>query len=373
MNVQRTSTIFGRDPTDRMFHTVRTLSRFLHADPPSSECIRCVGHKRDKPRTNADSLRLACAVTIVCVLAATGSGHLATASTPNGALPLSEDGRGALALLDGVEVRELIPAFIIADRGTLLGLRPGTWTYRLTAGANRGREWAETLRPLPGYDDGVHWERTSGGYFVETLAMRTPTELALLSWTDERHGVAIQIEANSEILDAPIGPEETVTTHSAIAVSRRRSRGPRVHRGRLTTTYTYEGAFRVTTPAGAFDAILLRTDRDIHVGPARARDTRFSFYADGVGKVAETEECAFDGLYRVSPSPENRQGTPSHSHLPTEPVETAGVSGYGNPAASGTEIASTSDGTRAIGCKGAGHDSFRASAAQLSSDHRQSE
>jgi hypothetical protein len=45
----------------------------------------------------------------------------------------------------------------------------------------------------------------------------------------------------------------------------------------------------VHTPAGTFDAALIKTDVKIKVGPADVEDTQYTFYAEGVGKVAEVE------------------------------------------------------------------------------------
>lgn len=54
-------------------------------------------------------------------------------------------------------------------------------------------------------------------------------------------------------------------------------------------TLTYEGAYEVTTQAGTFETVLMRSDLEIHVGPAEVEDTQYTFFAAGVGKVAEVE------------------------------------------------------------------------------------
>jgi hypothetical protein len=59
--------------------------------------------------------------------------------------------------------------------------------------------------------------------------------------------------------------------------------------GHLESTVTYQGAFRVRTPAGEFDAILVREDFVLSVGPLKAEDDRFLFFARDVGLVAEIE------------------------------------------------------------------------------------
>src|SRR2546425_12033890 len=60
--------------------------------------------------------------------------------------------------------------------------------------------------------------------------------------------------------------------------------------GRIRATTVYAGVYRATTPAGAFSAVLIRPDYQIDIlGVVSVSDTLYTFYADGVGKVAEAE------------------------------------------------------------------------------------
>ena len=47
--------------------------------------------------------------------------------------------------------------------------------------------------------------------------------------------------------------------------------------------------WRVRTPAGEFDTILIREDFKMKIGPLKAEDDRLLFFARGVGLVAEVE------------------------------------------------------------------------------------
>ena len=52
----------------------------------------------------------------------------------------------------------------------------------------------------------------------------------------------------------------------------------------------YTGVYRITTPAGAFRAALIKTDYQIDIlAVVSVKDTLYTFYAEGVGKVAEAE------------------------------------------------------------------------------------
>src|SRR5258706_459766 len=60
--------------------------------------------------------------------------------------------------------------------------------------------------------------------------------------------------------------------------------------GRIRATTVYAGVYQVRTPAGSFRSTLIRTDYRIDIfAVVSVRDTLYTFYADGVGKVAEAE------------------------------------------------------------------------------------
>jgi hypothetical protein len=58
------------------------------------------------------------------------------------------------------------------------------------------------------------------------------------------------------------------------------------HSGALNMTYTYIGAYKVTVPAGTYDAVLFRWDYNGKVGPATVQDSQYWFLAKGIGPVA---------------------------------------------------------------------------------------
>jgi hypothetical protein len=61
------------------------------------------------------------------------------------------------------------------------------------------------------------------------------------------------------------------------------------HKGSLDITYTYIGAYKVTVPAGSYDAALIRWDYEGSVGPADIKETLYRFIAPGAGLVAMIE------------------------------------------------------------------------------------
>jgi hypothetical protein len=61
------------------------------------------------------------------------------------------------------------------------------------------------------------------------------------------------------------------------------------HKGSLDITYTYIGAYKVTVPAGSYEAALVRWDYKGSVGPADIEETTYRFFAPGAGMVAMIE------------------------------------------------------------------------------------
>lgn len=58
------------------------------------------------------------------------------------------------------------------------------------------------------------------------------------------------------------------------------------HKGALNITYTYIGAYKVTVPAGSFEAQLIRWDYEGSVGPADIEQTDYRLIAPHAGMVA---------------------------------------------------------------------------------------
>ena len=58
--------------------------------------------------------------------------------------------------------------------------------------------------------------------------------------------------------------------------------------------FTYLGAYQLRVPAGAIDAVLVRTRLTGKVGPATVQDTIYRFFAKNSGLVAmvETEDVS---------------------------------------------------------------------------------
>jgi len=61
------------------------------------------------------------------------------------------------------------------------------------------------------------------------------------------------------------------------------------HKGTLDITYTYIGIYKVTVPAGTYDAVLIRWDYTGSVGPADIEQTDYRLIAPHAGLIAMIE------------------------------------------------------------------------------------
>ncbi len=111
-----------------------------------------------------------------------------------------------------------------------------------------------------------------------------PSEIA------QAYNVQVLFEPPLSYLGAGLRPGERRVFEGRMEIYASRKPGTRLYSGRIQATTVYAGVYRVTTPAGTFNAALITTDYQIDVlALVSVKDTLYTFYAEGVGKVAEVE------------------------------------------------------------------------------------
>lgn len=217
-------------------------------------------------------------------------------------IPLPADARVALEPLGDV-IDEALPARPIDDPARLRHLAPGTLTYRIVAGANRGQVQTVRVEPVADDGEGSAWRLVTDNDEIQQLRVTTHHEVIKLSQTDKQSDRIIQYRP-ALVLEPGMRPGESKTA-SAELVTRKASDPNEVeYKGHLDYTTRYIGAYRLTTPAGSFDTRLLEHRYTMKIGPAKARYESFGFYADDLGNVAEVADESVSALllYRRSSS-----------------------------------------------------------------------
>jgi len=199
---------------------------------------------------------------------------------------LSTEARDALSPLGDGVVGEALPAAPIADPSKLYHLHPGHWEYRILAGANKGQvERVDVERARPD-DPDADWRLVTSTGDVQQLKVTRRHEVVKLAQEDADSDRLV-VYRPGLVLDPDMRVGQSKKKDAKISSYKRKKRDEVEYDGTLDYTVTYLGAYRVKTPAGEFDTKLLRHDYRIEIGPAKSNNVSYTFYADGVGNVAE--------------------------------------------------------------------------------------
>lgn len=184
---------------------------------------------------------------------------------------------------------EVIEAPVVAEPLAWVRREPGEYVYQYVAGAADAEGnlvQRERHVPDPERPDRA-WKRHVGDRIVESFEAEADHDVVIVEEIDHDHGFRIVITPGVHWpAGIHVGDEFVIeSTLEVFPIGEQES----THNGTLESDLTYEGAFRIRTPAGVFDTILIREDFRLHIGPLKAEDDRFLFYAKGIGLVAEIE------------------------------------------------------------------------------------
>jgi len=221
----------------------------------------------------------------------------------NPVVPVPADAKALLALLGPETVGKPLPAAPINDPAGLRHLEPGQWKYKVVAGANRGQDETVTVEqiggtaddPAGGAGDDAAWRVIGGEGDVQRLKVTSEHEILKLSQTDPGSNRLI-VYRPGLTLEPGMRAGETKKISTDIATYKQTKPDVIEYNGKLQYSTTYIGAYRVSTPAGEFDARLLQHRYTMKLGPAKATYHSYTFYADGIGSVAEVNEQSVNAV-----------------------------------------------------------------------------
>lgn len=205
-------------------------------------------------------------------------------------IPLDAETAKALELFGPGVVGKALPAPPIEDLQAHLNLGHGDWHYKIVHGKKkdgqkvRTESYAKVSHP----DGGEAWKRVIGDEYVEYLRIHPDGSFVKYAEDDTDVGYGTQIDPG---ILAPDGLKagETHSIKSELRAFKMKDRDKVLYKGTSTTHLTYLGVYEVTTPAGTWPAALIKNELEVKIGPADVTDTTYCFYAEGVGKIAETE------------------------------------------------------------------------------------
>jgi hypothetical protein len=216
---------------------------------------------------------------------------IATSGGAQGFSPSGSAGEAREILGDGVVGRAQIQAARpLTDPATLARWEPGEWRYRITAGPRRGQTERESLALSGLTTSGETWDRTVGQDYTLHLRRTAEGSLVLSSEIAHAYDALVRFEPPLTYLVGGLEPDERNTLDGTMNVYSASNPAMKLYRGTIRATTIHAGVYQVTTPAGTFRAAAIKTEYEIDIlAIASVRDTLYTFYAEGVGKVAEAE------------------------------------------------------------------------------------
>jgi hypothetical protein len=208
------------------------------------------------------------------------------ASSDAPVVPLSPETRDALSPLGEGVVGEALPALPIVDPTQLYHLQPGHWEYRILEGANKGKLEKVDIERTASDDPDASWRLATSTGDVQQFKVTRQHEVVKLAQEDADSDRLV-VYRPGLALDPDMRVGQSKTEDAKISSYKLERRDKVEYNGTLEYTVSYLGAYRVVTPAGGFDTRLLRHDYRIEIGPATVKNVSYTFYADGVGNVAE--------------------------------------------------------------------------------------
>jgi hypothetical protein len=185
--------------------------------------------------------------------------------------------------LPGV-VGEPIPAFTIHP--SMAALSDGTHLIEVVSGDDKGK--IEKHEVHAGKEPGT-WVYRVGG---RTLILKETGEssLSLVSERIKDEGVTTQYAPPQPILIDGMNAGDKKKTTIDVKVYDIDDPSDLKYTGQLDLEFTYHGAYKVTVPAGTFDAAAIVSDYKGKVGPAKIEDLQVLFVAKDGGLIASAQK-----------------------------------------------------------------------------------
>jgi hypothetical protein len=202
-------------------------------------------------------------------------------------LPLSPDERATVdAMLGPGVVGEALPSAPIGDPTTLFPLKDRSMQFRVTSGKNEGRMFILKVGQHARPTGAKAWRFELSPSLVAYLHRGADGALVMPAISDSDHGIIVVTTPPNPFVVQGMQPGESRAFSQTVAVDYLDDPSRLDYSGTMDGTLTYVGTYRVTVPAGTYDAVLLRTKCAGKVGPAHTTDTAYYFFAPGKGVVA---------------------------------------------------------------------------------------
>lgn len=240
--------------------------------------------------------------TLLIILSVSGAVALLPGRSPAAGpvLPLPPEAREELdRLLGPGVVGEALPSAPIADASVYFPLRERAPVYRVTSGSNAGT--TQTLSVAKGQrpNGSPAWRMGLSPSMAAFVRQTADGDLVMPAVSDIGEGLIIVTTPPNPFILTNMQPGETRQLTQAVSVNYLDDPNDQDYSGSLTTKCTYVGTYRVSVPAGTYEAVLLRTHLEGKIGPAHTDDYSYYFFASGVGIVAMVSQEDVEAFWIV--------------------------------------------------------------------------
>jgi hypothetical protein len=211
----------------------------------------------------------------------------AAADTPGTAIPLPAADRAQLeALLGEGVVDEALPGSPLGTADMYMPPKGTAITYQVLQSKKQVATESHKIEDSTdaAYSPGWYYaiEGVEAQYFIQS-----PSDgIDIAAEKDLDHQVLSRFTPGEPLIIPGLKPGESRNSTLKVQVYDLSDLTKVTHTGSLDVTYTYIGAYRVTVPAGTYDAVLMRWDYSGSVGPATIKDSQYRFLAPKTGMVA---------------------------------------------------------------------------------------
>jgi hypothetical protein len=224
---------------------------------------------------------------VIVTLPVMTASHVALAQNAGPTIALSDKDRTQLdALLGKGVVGDALPSAPLGDAATYMPPKGKATSYKvITEGGKAGSETHRVEDTTdPSFAPGTHYtiEQVGESFFQEDAAGQVTT----VAEKDLDNKVLSRFTPGDPLFVPGMQPGQSVKSSHKVEVYNLSNLKKVAHSGSLDVIYTYVGTYRVTVPAGSYDAALIRWDYNGKIGPATIQDSQYRFVAPSAGMVA---------------------------------------------------------------------------------------
>jgi hypothetical protein len=187
-------------------------------------------------------------------------------------------------------VGKAVPADVIGDPLEYVqSQQNATHAAHMTHGDLKGTIVDHEVKKETGPSGREQWRVSAGVSDVLVLSLNDRGELVFLSHAEPKKGLNGLYNPPPPLLVKGMKPGSTNTAEFDVKIVKMDNPNDVEHEGHLKLKLSYLGMFEITTPAGKFDAALIKSAYEGKIGPAKINDAQYRFFAKGVGVVGMVE------------------------------------------------------------------------------------